>query len=110
MTVLGAVAKRSLENPGVPLTNTSLVEWLTAGERSKSGVSVTERRAFGLTAYLRAIGLMSGTMASLPLKTYRNNTRERVTQRTVLDAPNPRQTPFEFWQTTIANACGWGNA
>jgi HK97 family phage portal protein len=109
VTVLGAIAKRSLENPNVPLTSTALVDWLTGGERTKSGVSVTEKRAYGLTAYLRAIGLMSGTMASLPLKVYRNGTRERVTQRTVLDTPNPRQTPFEFWQTTIANACGWGN-
>lgn len=107
MSMLGALT-RSLDNPTVPLTAESLGEWL-GGERTKAGVQVTEQRALGLTAYLRAITLVSGTCASLPFKPYKNGTRERVTQRTVLDNPNPSQTPFEFWQTMYANALGHGN-
>lgn len=109
MTVLAALARRSVENPQVPLTSTSLVDYLSGGSAS-AGVSVNEKRVYGLTAYYRGIALTASTMAGLPFKVYRRGSRERVLQRTVLDNPNPRQTPFEFWQTIFANAVGWGNA
>lgn len=109
MSVLGALARRSLENPSVPLSSASLAEWI-GGPRATSGVSVTEERTYGLPAYYRGIALTASTLAGLPLKVYRQGTRERVAQRTVLDSPNPRQTPFEFWFTEYANALGWGNA
>lgn len=108
MAFLGALA-RSIENPELPLTSDSLAEWITGG-KTKAGVAVTEKRVLGLTAYLRGITLVSGTCASLPLKPYRNGTRERVHQRTVLDNPNRSQTPFEFWQTMYAHALGHGTA
>lgn len=109
MTFARALATRSsIEDPTLPLTSAALVEWLHGGDRTLADVNVTEKRIFGLTAYFRGIALMSGTMAALPFKIYKRDTRERVTQRTVLDNPNPRQTPFEFWQTTYANAIGWG--
>lgn len=107
MSVLGSIARRSLENPSYPLTSETLAEWLSGGS-SLAGVPVTEGRAMGLTAYLRGISLIAGTNGALPLKVYRNGTRERVTQRTVLDSPNRAQTKFEFWQTIYANALGWG--
>lgn len=109
MSVLGSLVRRSIENPTVPLTADSLAEWVGGG-KTLAGVPVTEHRAYGLTAYLRAISLIAGTNAALPLKIYRRGTRERVTVSTVLDNPNPGQTPFEFWQTTYAHALGWGNA
>jgi HK97 family phage portal protein len=108
MTIVGALT-RSLENPELPLTSESVAEWIGI-ERTKAGVDVSEKRALGLTAYLRAITLVSGTCAALPLKPYRNGTRERITQRTVLDNPNPAQTPFEYWQTMYANALAHGTA
>lgn len=107
MGVLGALM-RSIESPQVPLTADSLAEWLGGGGSSTAGVAVNEQRAYGLTAYLRAITLIAGTNAALPLKPYKNGTRERVTRKTVLDNPNPAQTPFEFWQTMYAHALGWG--
>lgn len=109
MTLLGAIAKRSLEDPKVSLSDPSLAEWLSGG-RTAAGVSVTEQRVYGLSAYLRAITLVAGTMASLPLKIYETGTRTRVVSPTPLDNPNPAQTPFEFKQTLYANALGWGNA
>ena len=108
MSLLGAFARRSLEDPKVPLSSASLADWLSP--KSLAGVAVSESRAYGLTAYYRGIALLSSTMAGLPLHVYRNGTKARVRQKTVLDSPNPMQTPFEFWQTTYANACGWGNA
>lgn len=109
MGLVGGLVRRSLENPELPLTADSLAEW-TNGGPSESGVTVNEARAYGLTAYLRAITLIAGTNAALPLKVYKNGTRERVQRQTVLDNPNPAQTPFEFWQTLYAHALGWGNA
>lgn len=109
MTLLGGIVRRSVEDATVPLTDASLVEWINGG-KSLAGVAVNEKRAYGLTAYLRAISLIAGTNAALPLKVYRNGSRERLTQPTVLDNPNPAQTPFEYWQTTYAHALGWGNA
>jgi len=108
VTLLGALVKRGLNDPAVPLTEYSLVEYL-GGPKSNAGVPVTEAKVWGLTGWYRAIALLAGTMGRLPFKVYRNGTRERVTQRTILDNPSPGQTPFEFWQTVYAVALGWGN-
>lgn len=108
MGLLRQLVQRSVEDPTQPLTSATLADWLTGGPTA-AGVSVGETRVYGLPAYYRGIALLSGTMAGLPLKVFRNGTRERVAQRTVLDNPNPRQTPFEFWQTTYAHAISWGN-
>lgn len=110
MTVLGALARGSLEFPGTPLSSTSLAEWLGGGARTDAGVSVTEKRVYGLPAYYRGIAITAGTLAGIPLKVYRNGTREPVRLKTVLTRPNPRQTRFGFWFTTFANAISWGNA
>lgn len=107
MTLFGRLT-RSLENPNVPLTSSRIVEWTDAGQRA-AGMTVGEGSVFGLTAYYRAIALLSGTLAGLPLKAYQRGSRKPMKLRTVLDSPNARQTPFEFWQTLIANALGWGN-
>ena len=107
MTVARLVT-RSVENPNVPLTSVALAEWL-AGGKTDAGVSVNERKVYGLPAYYRAVSVLAGMFAGLPLHVYRNGTRERVRARTVLDNPNPIQTPFEFWQTMYANAISWGN-
>lgn len=107
MTVVGRLL-RNTENPTLPLTSTALAEWLT-GASTSAGVAVTEQRVLGLPAYYRALSLTAGTLAGLPLKVYRNGTRERVRIRTVLDSPNPRQTPFEFWFTLYSTAIAWGN-
>ena len=109
MTALGTLFTRStgLENPSQPLSSAGLAEWLTGNKAA--GVAVNEPRVLGLPAYYRAVAVTAGTLAALPLKVYRNDSRERVTARTALDNPNPRQTPFEFWQTIYVNAIAWGN-
>lgn len=109
MTVLGALLQRSnIEDATQPLTSTVLGEWL-GGYRSDSGVVVNERRVLGLPAYYRGLAIKGGTLAALPIKIYKLGTRERVRAKTVLDNPNPRQTPFEFWFTMWINAISWGN-
>lgn len=100
---------RSLESPSVPLSSASLVAYLD-GAPTASGASVSEGTALGLTAYLRAISLISGSLAMLPIRVYYRGSRQLVTLRTVLDSPSLTQTPFEFWQSMVAAQLSWGNA
>jgi len=110
VTLLGGLSRRSTpENPLVPLSDGNLLSWLT-GSKSGAGVSVSERRVLGLPAYYRALSLTAGALASLPLKVYKQGTRERVTRATVLDKPNPRQTSIEYRVTTFLHMIAWGNA
>lgn len=110
MTVLGGLFARSSTLEGTrPLTDTALAEWLT-GTTSKAGVAVTEQRVMGLPAYFRAVALTAGTLASLPLHTYLSGTRQRFTQPTVLDRPNPRQTQIEWRMTCFTHGITWGNS
>jgi HK97 family phage portal protein len=109
VTVLGRLLRSSLENAELPLTSTALADWL-GGARSKAGVAVSEPRVYGLPAYYRGVAIKAGTLGCLPIKVYRKGTRERVRTETVLDSPNPRDTPLEFWMTMYANGIAWGNA
>ncbi len=106
---LFAATRGSLEDPHTPISSASIEQSMFGGNASAAGVPVTEKKVYGLTPYYRGVGITASTMAALPLKVFQNNTRTRVTRRTVLDNPNRRQTPFEFWQSMFANAIGWGN-
>lgn len=106
---LGGLLRASLNSPSRPISSASISEFLGRGSGTLAGVVVSEQRALGLTAYYRGVTLLASTVAAMPLKVYRDGTRERVRQRTVLDNPNPAQTPFEFWQTFYANGVSWGN-
>lgn len=101
--------RRSLESPTVPLSSSSIVAYLDGGPVA-AGVSVSEATALGMTAYLRAISLISGSLAMLPIRVYYRNTRRLVVTKTVLDSPSTTQTPFEFWQSMMAAQLSWGNA
>lgn len=107
MSLLGLASRNSVEDPNVPLTSESLLEWIGGGQGA-AGVPVTEQRVFGLSAWYRAIALIAGVNAALPFKAFRNGTKDLVAQRTILDNPNPAITPFEFWQTHYAHALSWG--
>lgn len=108
MTTLGTLRRGSLENTNTPLTSNALVEWMVGPQHA--GTNVTESKVLGLPAYYRALAVTAGTLARLPLKVYKNGTRERVAQTTVLDRPNPRQTPVEFRMTQYLAAIAWGNS
>ena len=109
MSALGRIVQRSIENPQVPISSATI--GTIFGESNAAGVPVSEARAYGLTAYYRAVSLISSTLASLPLKVYDYDTRAVASQDIrVLRYPNAAQTRFEFWQTMYANALTWGNA
>lgn len=72
------------------------------GPATQAGVQVTPRTALGVPAALRAVTLLSGAVASLPLKVYRKTEdgREPAVENQVHKllhlSPNPLQTPFVF--------------
>ena len=102
--------RRNAEDATTALTAGDFRDWFVNGTPGGSGVPVTESSTMGLTAYLRAISLISSSIAGLPIRVFYKDSRQRVTQRTVLDSPSTYQTPFEFWQTWIMHQLSWGNA
>ena len=107
MTVLGRLI-RSVENPSIPLSASNISSVL-GGRTVDAGVDVSERSSLEMAAVWRAVSLIAGTAASLPLKTYRTGSRDESPLRVLRD-PNPAQTPFEFWECVYLHMLLWGNA
>jgi HK97 family phage portal protein len=105
----GLFERRSIENPAVPLTSQTLVDFLDPGSNNDSGVAVNETTALAMPAVWRAVNLIAGTAATLPLKTYRNGTKERAVVR-LLENPHPDMPPNELWELSYAHRLLWGNS
>ena len=107
--------RNSIENPAVPLTSSTLTEFLGPG-KTAAGVGVDEPSALGMSAVWRAVNLLAGTAAGLPLQGYKQDgdVRLRVGLESqaarLLDDPHPDMTPFEFWETVYGHLLLWGNA
>jgi HK97 family phage portal protein len=100
------------ENPANPLTGSVLSSWFGSAGKTHAGVHVTEKRAMGLTPIYRAVSLLAGTQAGLPLHTYTPTTdggRERTLHKLLLD-PHPELTAFELWEFACVSKHLWGNA
>jgi len=85
------------------------------GPLTSSGVHVTPTTALSVPAVLRAVSLLSGAVASLPLKVFRRTDkgREETTENQVYkllhQAPNPLQTPFTFKELIMNHLLLSGN-
>jgi len=84
-----------------------------------SGVEVTEATAFTSSAFWRAISLISGTLAMLPLPTIRDVAPDPIrgipggpqTVSSIFDDPDPGgQTQFEWIETQFLHLITHGNA
>jgi HK97 family phage portal protein len=95
----------SISNPG-------LSEWLGLSHTTTAGPPVTERTSLGLTAVYRAVSLISGTIAGLPLKSYRETDGVKVPVGSFLDNPNGPDglTPFEWVELVLVHLLLHGNA
>lgn len=99
-----AVTHRSIGDP-------ALAEYLNSGGWNESGETVTERSALAFTAFWRGVQIISGTIAGLPLKTYRDAQGERVEVASIFDDPCPDYfTRFEWVQLVMVHLCVHGNA
>lgn len=107
--------RASLENPAVPLTDTSILQMIGADSTTFSGKSVNEITALGSAAVWRAVQVSCNVPAALPFHAFREvgeNRRVRVYGQTakLVDDPHPDMTPFEFWQIVRMHRKLWGNA
>lgn len=117
MTLLGGVLSArnavAVENPAVPLTDTSLLQLLGA-DSTFSGKNVNEITALGLPAVWRAMQVTCNVPASLPFHAYRQTEGARVRaaghSARLMDDPHPDMTTFELWQTAYFHRRSWGNA
>jgi HK97 family phage portal protein len=91
----------------------STVSEFTIGGRNYSGVPVGESTALGISAFFRAISLIAGSVAQLPMRTLRIVDGE-ITQetRSVFDDPGGvvGMTPFEWKETVILHQLLHGDA
>lgn len=93
----------------------ALAEFMGMAGKVLSGVSVNESSAIGLTAVFRAVSIISGTIAGLPLRAYRtlaDGTRERVDGTLVdrLSGPGGPYTQFEWVELVMVHSLLHGNA
>ena len=94
------------------LDDGTFAEWM-GWSSTGTGVHVSQQSSLGLTSVWRAVSLISGTIATLPLKTYRDmpdGTRMRVPG--VLDNPGGPGglTQFEWTEMVLVHLLLWGNA
>jgi HK97 family phage portal protein len=69
--------RASLENPNISLSDPAAWATLFGVWQSASGVEVTPERAMGIPANFCAIDFIAGTVAALPLNTYRSTSDGR---------------------------------
>lgn len=102
--------REGFENPSISLSDASLIQMFGGDVMSAAGPMVSEQSAFGTSiAVYRAIALLSGMAAGLPLKTYRYRDKAETVCRPLLK-PGFDRTPFEFKELCFAHLLGWGNA
>jgi HK97 family phage portal protein len=81
-----------------------------------SGKTVNERTAMQTTAVYACVRILSETLASLPLHTYKHTDRgkEKAIDHNLYyllhDEPNPEMTSFVFRETLMGHLLLWGNA
>lgn len=89
-------------------------EWL-GGAPTAAGVQVSTEGAMAYSAVYACVRVLSETVASLPLKTYKRvgQGKEPATDfylyELLHDRPNPVMTSFEFRETLQAHLLLWGN-
>jgi HK97 family phage portal protein len=113
---LGSWARRTLGSFRASLRSISdprLAELFSWGFPNYSGESVNESSALGISAVWRAVSLISGTLAMLPMRSIRE-IRPGEYQRTASFLDNPGgpdgPTPMEWRETVFAHLLLHGNA
>jgi len=95
--------------------NPDVIRALMNDYQSATGVTVTAESSLRATAVFACVRVLSETLASLPLITYRRLPRgkERAPDFYLYpilhDTPNPEMTSFTFRETLTAHVALWGN-
>lgn len=97
----------------ISISDPAFAEYFGLNLGNFSGVQVNELTALGISAVYRSVALISETIASLPLRTFRDTDTGRVRVRSFLDNPSGEGgdlTSFEFWETVLCHLLLHGNA
>jgi HK97 family phage portal protein len=98
---------------GISISDPRIAElFASAWAPNYSGVEVNEQSALTLSAVFRAVALISGTVASLPMRTIRDHSAGRMQIQSFLDDPGGRYgpTPFSWKETTLLHLTLHGDA
>jgi HK97 family phage portal protein len=91
-----------------------MAAFFSVGPQNLAGVPVNESTALGLSAVWRSVSLISGTIASLPMRTLREVEGRTEQVSSFLDnpgGPGPDSlTPFEWTEQVLAHLTIHGNA
>jgi len=68
---------QTLENPGIPLSDANLLNWLGRSRETWTGRGVSTTDALGLSAFWAGVRMISETIGSLPLKVYQSDGRDK---------------------------------
>ncbi len=109
-------ARRSIENPNVPLSSKNIVAFLRGGIGTDAGIAVDERTALMYSAVMSAVRIISESVAVLPIKVFRRLPQggkqvqpQHPAHRLIHDQPNPDMTPATFKETITGHLLTWGN-
>jgi len=106
----------TLEDPSVPLTDFDRVSELVGGSASASGVRVNSYTVLTYGPVFRAVSLIAGDVAKIPLLTYRRTSGEgkirafdHPAYQLLRYEPNELMTAATFWSTMTIHRLLWGN-
>lgn len=97
----------------ISISDPVLAEFFGVGPRNFAGVNIGEQTALGLSAVYRAVSIISGTIAGLPLRTFRETSDgTRIRTPSFLDDPaGPDSlTKYEWVETVLLHLLLHGNA
>lgn len=99
------------------LVSPELGRWMLGGLTNYSGKAVTVDTALGLSTVHACSGLLSETIATLPIALFEDlgegksrMARDHPLYPILHDQPNADMTAVEFWQSMLACLILWGNA
>ncbi len=104
-----------LENPAVPLSSPALWQWLTGGEPTASGESITEHNALQISTVYVCVTFIAQAIASLPFEWWErvSEGRERALENNIYyllaTEPNPDMSAFTFKETFFGCLALTGN-
>jgi len=105
---------RAASGPSFSIGDPALAEFFGMQGSTLAGVSVNESTVVGLTAVYRAVAIIAGTIAGLPLRSYRTDRDgARVRVDTFLDnpaGPGGPYTQFEWLELVMVHLLLHGNA
>jgi HK97 family phage portal protein len=104
--------KAPVEERSFSIGDPAVAELLGMGLPNLAGVSVNEHSALGLSAVYRAVSLIAGSIASLPMRTLQNRGDQTERAKSFFDTPGGPNglTAYEWKETVLAHLLLHGNA